>query len=125
MAWFLYIISILWIVVGLGLALKGEKTKEIMKRIYGERIPKPVCIVPIVIGALFIFSLGAVRPSWKWFPLLMGLLAICKGAIFLFSDEEETKAVLSWWYETPPAALRLWGTMAFLFGVSLFWAIIK
>ena len=123
MAWFLYVMCILWLVVGLGLVLKGDKTKKIMKGLFGERIPRALNIVPIVIGFLFLFSCGAVEPSWKWFPMLMGILAVIKGLIFLIHDEEESKAVLSWWFESPPAATRLWGAMILVLSVSLYWAI--
>ena len=34
MAWFLYVMCILWLVVGLGLVLKGDKTKKIMKGLF-------------------------------------------------------------------------------------------
>lgn len=125
MEWFLYLIGIIWLVVGIGLALKGQKAKEILKNLFGEKIPRWVNIIPIVIGGLFMFSCGAVRPDWQWFPLLVGILAVSKGAIFLFADEDESKAVLSWWFEAPPAALKLWGIMVLVFGVSLLWAIAK
>jgi hypothetical protein len=123
MAWFLYIICFIWLVVGLGLFLKGDKTQELIKRFFGDTYNRVFSFIPIVIGVLFIFSRGSVKGSWEWFPALMGILAIAKGLVFLFADEDESTKVISWWCTSPPIVSRLWGGMILIMAVSLYWAI--
>ena len=123
MAWFLYIICFIWLVAGLALFLRGDKTQEIIKRLFGGTNNRAFSFIPIVIGVLFILSRGSVKGSWEWFPSLMGILAIVKGLVFLFVDEDESIKVIDWWCSAPPIVARLWGGMILILAVSLYWAI--
>jgi hypothetical protein len=123
MAWFLYIICIIWLAAGLGLFLKAVRTQELIRKFFGETYNRAFSFIPLVVGVLFIFSRGSVKGSWEWFPSLMGILAIAKGLVFLFADEAESGKVIAWWCSSPPLAARLWGGMILILAISLYWAI--
>ena len=52
MKWVLYIISLLWIILGVIHVLYAEKTQKILHHLVGESNPKLFAIIPLPIGIL-------------------------------------------------------------------------
>jgi hypothetical protein len=55
-----------------------------------------------------------------WIALVLGLLAIAKGAYFAFGPLPQIRSLLEWWFDrASEITIRLWGLIAFTFGVTL------
>jgi uncharacterized protein YjeT (DUF2065 family) len=114
MQFFLYFISILWLAFGFLLLI----TPELMHKFYINKFTKVRnfklwCLIPIMLGVLFILS---ARSLWiKTFAYAMAMVTLFKGLYLMVLKDERIKEIMDWWLNVPTQCLRIWG----LFLISL------
>ncbi|MGA1874019.1 MAG: hypothetical protein ACMUIA_00255 [bacterium] len=118
MKWILYLISLLWIALGVTQVLYAEKFQNIFKQLIAEHNPKLSGIPPLLIGALL--AISAFWSNGKWFIFSLGLLALLKGTLLLLLPAQKTQVFLKWWfYKASVQLVRLWGLILVILGISI------
>ena len=106
---FLWIISVLWIVVG----VKSIMSPAGLKKFYSNLI-KPVrrlSILPLIGGLLFLWAAPA--SNLTWFIRLLGIIGLIKGLFFLLFPDM-IKTTLDWWLSQSAKAYRVYGIVILL-----------
>ncbi|MFH1674294.1 MAG: hypothetical protein ABIF87_12835 [Pseudomonadota bacterium] len=95
MKWFLFGISLLWVMGGTLIVFNTE----LVRRRFFDKIkttsPKKLSPVPIIVGGLLILSASA--SSQDIIIFIIGVLALLKGVLFLMAPEEKVKVFIDWW----------------------------
>lgn len=118
MKWILYIISFLWIILGVIQVLYTEKSQKVLKHLMTENNPKLLAVIPLMIG--FLLCISAFWSQATWFIFILGLLGCLKGILFLFLPTKHTQKFLQWWFEKASDQLiRLGGLIMVVLGVSI------
>ena len=118
MIWFLYGLALFWIAVGTAFILYTEESRRVLRNFMGERRPRFLAFIPMVVGVLLILS-ARVSGAF-WFILILGLLAIGKGVYFLLGPHGQTEALLAWWFNSAQdRTYRFWGLIMVLLGTVI------
>lgn len=123
MAWFLYIISVVYIAFGCSAILAPTETKENMRLITEKGDRRIWAAVAIIFGVLFFFSYAS--SSHPWIIILVGILALVKGGVFLVNPGDLYERTLKWYYgELTEQTYRIHGIAALILGTVIFcWTI--
>ena len=123
MAWFLYIISIVYIAFGCSFILAPRESKENMQLLTERGDRRIWAAVAILAGVLFFFSYTA--SSHPWIIILVGILAIAKGGVFFVNPGGLYEKTLKWYYgELTEQTYRIHGIAALILGTVIFcWTI--
>ncbi len=115
----LYIIAILWIVMGTFLIIYTERTREFFKKPFLTDRVRLLALLPFIVGLVLIIGAFFNR-DMSWFAFILGLLAILKGIYFFLAPQQQVKALLEWWFlKAGPGTLRFFGLIGFVIGVAL------
>ncbi|MGD9332861.1 MAG: hypothetical protein PVJ53_16225 [Desulfobacterales bacterium] len=122
MTWFIYLFSIAWIAAGSFLILYTHHSRETMARWFAKIGRVPMSAAAAVIGILLVWAARG-SPN-AGVIVLIGLLAILKGALFFFNPHQLFEKTLHWWLEQAPnQTYRLAGIITIVLGTALFsWA---
>jgi len=119
MAWFLYFISIVYIAWGCCFILAPMESKENMRLITERGERRIWAAVAIIAGVLFILSFNA--SSHPWIIVLVGILAIGKGALFFVNPGGLYEKALKWLYgDLTEQTYRIYGIVALILGTVIF-----
>ena len=123
MAWFLYFISIVYIAFGCCFILAPMESKENMRMITEKGDRRIWAAVAIVAGLLFFFSYAA--SSHPWIIILVGTIAVAKGAVFFINPGGLYEKTVKWYYgELTEQTYRIHGMAALILGTVIFsWTI--
>ena len=115
----LYIISLLWIVLGILLILYTERTRKVLKQLFFRERVRPLAIVPFIVGLILVVGAYYNREMF-WLAFILGLLAIIKGVYLFFGPSHQIKGVLEWWFlRAGEGTIRLWGLVSFVLGTAV------
>ena len=119
MKWFLFFVSLLWIVAGCGYILYTRQFREVMGTLIKGINEKIIAVLAVVFGILLI--LGASLTRHEWFIMLLGIIAIIKG-VFIFLDPKGYWQKVKAWYvdQASDQTFRLFGIIALILGTALF-----
>ncbi|NIQ38403.1 MAG: hypothetical protein GTN81_07435 [Proteobacteria bacterium] len=118
MGWFLYVMSILWVVFGTVSILYTDWLREFLKEHLENKNPRFLSPIPLVLGILLVISAG-----WSeifWLVFLLGLLAVAKGLYLLVGPRGQIDMVVAWWSgEASERLYRFSGIIALVLGIAL------
>jgi len=118
MAWFLYLVSILWVVMGAVFVLYTDWTRKFLKGMFETKNVRVLGLIPLVFGILMVISAG-----WSEIFLLiflLGLIAMAKGFYLLFGPRKQTDLIISWWLDKASDQLyRFCGLIVLVLGIAL------
>jgi hypothetical protein len=118
MTWFLYLVSIVLVVIGGVIILWTDWTRETLKGVLARKSIRLLGLIPLVFGILLVISSG-----WSeifWLVFLLGLIALAKGAYLLFGSREQIDTATSWWLDKASDQLhRLSGLISLVLGMAL------
>jgi len=119
MEWILYVISILWLSVGVCLILYTEETRGVIKGLLRQADPRLVAVWPALFGLALIVAAGV--SHYPWFVRLLGLLAFAKAATFAFNLQNLGQWFTNWFLEKAnDRTCRLWGIVVLILATALF-----
>lgn len=123
MAWFLYLMSIVYIAFGCSFILAPMETRENMRLLTAKVDRRVWAAVAAVAGILFFFSYSA--SSHPWIIILVGILALVKGGVFFVNPGGLYERTTRWYYsELNEETYRIHGIAALILGtVILCWTI--
>ena len=123
MAWFLYLMSIVYIAFGCCFILAPMETRENL-RLLSEKFDRRIwAAIAGIAGVLFLFSFSA--SSHPWIIVLVGILALVKGGVFFVNPNEIYERTTKWYYgELTEETYRIHGIAALILGTVIFcWTI--
>ncbi len=122
MVWFLYLISILWIVAGCFYILYTDKSREKAKALLERLDRRVVALLAGLTGVLLIISAFHGRNSW--FIAILGALGLAKGVLlFLNTGAIYDKFMNMYLDEASNQTFRFLGIIMLILGTALFsWA---
>lgn len=115
----LIMLSILWIALGTAIVLYTSQSKSFLREfILGMNI-RLWALAPLAVGLLFVVG-AFMLPEIFWIALILGILAISKGAYFALGPLPQVNSIVRWWFDnTSETTMRLSGLILFTFGVVL------
>jgi len=118
MAWFLYLVSILWVIMGAVFVLYTDWTRKFLKGMLMTKNVRVLGLIPLVFGILVAISAG-----WSEVFLLiflLGLIIAAKGFYLLFGPRKQIDLIISWWLDKASDQLyRFWGLIVLVLGIAL------
>ena len=115
----LLILSVLWVALGTMIVLYSNQARSLLREVVmGMNIRLWACL-PFGVGLLLVVGAFMVCEVF-WIALILGLLAIAKGTYLALGPTPQIRSLLEWWFDRAgETTIRLWGLIAFTFGVVL------
>jgi len=122
MKWFLYLFSMVWIAAGGFLILYTDQCRDVMGKAFARMGRVPMAATAAVIGLLLVLS--ARGSANAGVIVVIGLLAIGKGAVFFWNPNQMYEKTLGWWLtDAADQMYRLAGIIVVVLGTALIsWA---
>jgi len=115
----LYIVAILWIVIGVFILLYTERTMKILKKLFFTEKVRALSIVPIIFGIVLV--IGAFVCTQVFFlSLVLGVLAFLKGLYLIMGPMPQIKRLMDWCFNKASTSyIRLCGLIIFVLGIAI------
>lgn len=116
----LYIISIIWIAVGVFLIIYTERYREVSKNVFSTDKLKVWAVVPLLFGAVLVVG-AFFRREVFWLAFILGLIALLKGVYLIVGPSAQVRKLVEWWFEkASDRTIRLFGLIIFFLGSAIF-----
>jgi len=114
------ILSILWIALGTTMILYTNQSRSFLRELILGMNIRWWAFAPLAVGLLLVVG-AFVLPQIFWIALILGILAMIKGAYFAMGPLPQVNSTIKWWFDrTSETTIRLSGLIVFTFGVVLF-----
>ncbi len=122
MEWVIWLISLIWIAWGSLAILYTSQTRETAGKLMEQAGSVPLGVIATLVGILLIVASRSSQQAG--FVFMLGLLAVIKGAVFIWNPKGVYKRLVQWYLEeTSDQTLRFFGIIALILGTALFsWA---
>ena len=118
MKWFLYAISLFYIVYGCCSILYTDETKKLVKSLFSNIDQKILSALPFIFGILFILSASAT--SMPWFLRFIGLMAVIEGVVFFIIPKDLYNKFMDWYLKSLSDQIyMLFGIIGIIFGIAI------
>ncbi len=118
MAWFLYLVSIIWIIMGTVLVLYTDWIRSSLKELVEKKNYRFLSPIPFVFGVLLVISAG--WSEFFWLIFLLGLVGVAKGLYLFLAPKNQLEIVMKWWFDEASDRLyRFVGLICLVLGIAL------
>jgi uncharacterized protein YjeT (DUF2065 family) len=118
MTWFLYLVSIVLVVVGAVSILYTDWVRKSLREMVAKKYFRLLGLVPLILGILLIISAGWSEVFWLVF--LLGVVALAKGFFLLFSSKARIDTAITWTLDTASDQVyRFSGVISLVLGMAL------
>jgi uncharacterized protein YjeT (DUF2065 family) len=118
MKWFLYLFSLAFLSAGSILILYTAEYRRWFQNLITNTPPKILAALPAGIGFLLIVS--AFSSKYPAVIIILGILALLKGALVLFNPSRAFDQLKDWLFNTAgDQTLRLFGIIAVVLGTAM------
>jgi len=118
MGWFLYVVSIVFVVIGAVLILYTDSFRTWLGSVLDKRSIRPLGVIPLIFGILMIIS-----AAWSevfWLILILGVLILAKGIYLVFGSREHIDRATAWWFGNASDRLhRFCGLILVILGATI------
>ena len=115
----LYILAILWIVMGTFLVLYTEATQEVLKKLFFTDHFRWVAALPLIFGILLVVG-AFFHKEMFWLIFVLGVLGILKGLFLIIGPSGQIKELLDWWFhKASERTIRLSGLISVILGTAI------
>ena len=115
----LYILAVLWIVVGTFLVLYTESTQEVLKKLFFTDHFRWVATLPLIFGILLVVG-AFFHKEMFWLVFVLGVLGIAKGVFLIIGPSGQIKELLDWWfYKASERTIRMSGLISVILGTAI------
>jgi hypothetical protein len=116
---FLLILSILWVALGATIVLYTNQARDLLRGLVLGMNIRLWAVPAFLVGLMFLIGAFMVHEVF-WVALVLGLLAIVKGAYLAYAPLPQINTLFEWWFDrASEMTIRLWGLIVFTFGVTL------
>lgn len=118
MAWYLYLISIIWLAAGASAILYTADARNLARRALQDSNPTLMGSLPIIAGILLVLSVSAtIHP---WIVGTIGVLGIIKGGLMIYNPNNWYTKTIHWYLdEISDQTHRMFGIILLIFGTAL------
>ena len=119
MKWLLLILSVLWIGYGVLTIVYTGISKGFMQKFIKPDKMKPMALVPLLTGIILV--IGAFwDESLFGLSMVLGILALAKGAYLFAGPPEQVKSFTNWWLNTASdETMRFFALISFIIGSAV------
>jgi hypothetical protein len=115
----LIILSVMWIALGTMVVLYTDAVRKSIKGLIVDVNIRLLGILPLAGGFLLVVG-GFMVKEVFWIAVILGLLAITKGAFLLRGPIPMIQQLTDWWFDSASeTTVRLSGLIVFMLGVTL------
>jgi len=119
MKWFLYTISITYIVLGVCFILYTARSRDYTSILVKKVDRRILSVLVIIIGLLLIAS--SFYDRFLWVVVVIGILALIKGAFILFSPVNLYNKMIDWYLNrATDQTYRFFGIVMLIIGTAIF-----
>ncbi len=118
MAWYLYLISVIWIAAGVIAILYTDGERELVRKVIQDANPILMGVLPIISGMLLILSISAT--THPWVVGVIGALGLVKGGLMIYNPNDWYTKTTRWYLdEISNQSHRMLGIILLIFGTAL------
>jgi hypothetical protein len=119
MKWVLLILSVLWIGYGVLTIVYTGISRGFMQKLIKPDKMKPMAVVPLLTGIILV--IGAFwEESLFGLAMVLGILALAKGAYLFAGPPEQVKAFMDWWLiKASDETMRFFALISFIIGSAV------
>lgn len=118
MKWFLYAVSIIWIVIGCCTIIYTSESRNVWKNILKQIDRRVLSIFEIIMGILLLFSATASYHSW--FIRLIGFMAVIEGGLIFLNPKNLYDKIIDWYLDSlSDQTHRLFGIITIILGTAV------
>lgn len=121
MAWFVGLVGLLWIVMGIFGLLSTKKVILALGNWLKNTKRQSLTLLQLIVGILLLISASSVREDW--FVRALGIIACLKGLWIISMPEKKLKTMIDWWLSGPETFYKAWAIFALILGVAMFYVI--
>ena len=115
----LYILAILWIVMGTFLVLYTEATQEVLKKLFFTDHFRWVAALPLIFGIILVVG-AFFHKEMFWLIFVLGVLGILKGLFLIIGPSGQIKELIDWWFhKASDRTIRLSGLISVILGTAI------
>ena len=115
----LYVVAILWIIIGVFILLYTERTMKIFKKLFLTEKVRMLSILPIIFGMVLVIGAFVCRQIF-FLSLILGVLALIKGLYLIMGPMPQIKRLMDWWFNKATTSfIRFCGLIIFVLGIAL------
>ncbi len=115
----LYILAILWIVMGTFLVLYTEATQEVLKKLFFTDHFRWVAALPLIFGILLVVG-AFFHKEMFWLIFVLGVLGILKGLFLIIGPSGQIKELIDWWFhKASERTIRVSGLISIILGTAI------
>jgi uncharacterized protein YjeT (DUF2065 family) len=119
MQWFLYTFSLIYIVLGVCYILYTSESRKYVSELVKKTDRRILSISAIMIGLLLIAS--AFFSHTAWIIVVIGVIALIKGALFLYDPFNLYNKTLDWYLNrATDQTYRFFGIIMVIIGTAIF-----
>ena len=119
MIWFIRLIGLVWIVLGIAGLTATKKSLLALDNFVKNTRTQSLGLLQLIIGVLFLISVSSV--SQPWLVLALGIVACLKGATTILISEKKFKEVLDWALKAPDLVYKGCAIFSLILGVAMFY----
>ncbi|MFC1631466.1 hypothetical protein ACFL2I_02825 [Candidatus Omnitrophota bacterium] len=121
MGWFVALLGIFWITIGILGLVAHKKLNLAMTNFVKNTKRQQLGLISLIFGVVLLVSAGSVRETW--FVLALGIIACLKGATTIMISDQKLKAIIDWWLAAPEIVQKWWAVLVLVLGVAMFYVI--
>jgi hypothetical protein len=115
----LYVIAILWIIIGVFIILYTEKAMKILRKVFYIKHARILSIIPVIFGLVLIIG-AFVCTQVFLLSLILGMLALLKGLYLIIGPIAQIQRLMDWWFnKAGESYIRLGGLILFVLGIAM------
>jgi len=115
----LYVLAILWIVVGTFLVLYTESTLGILKKLFFTDHFRWLAALPLIFGILLVVG-AFFHKEMFWLVFVLGVLGILKGVFLIIGPSAQIKELVDWWFhKASERTIRLNGLISVILDTAI------
>lgn len=115
----LYVLAILWIVIGTFLVLYTKSTQEVLKKLFFTDHFRWLAALPLIFGILLVVGAFSHKEMF-WLVFVLGVLGILKGVFLIIGPSVQIKRLLDWWFhKASERTIRLNGLISVILGTAI------
>ncbi len=119
MKWILYVVAIIWIVLGTWANLYPVQAHGRLRSLVEGIAQRWAAIVALAVGMILVIAAPA-STQGVGFVRLLGLLGIVKGFVIFMMPKERYQSLTAWWFApVREPSWRLWGLLMLVLGVVM------
>lgn len=116
-AFFIRLVSLLWIVVGFFGLLATKKSVSALNKFCSNANRQSLGLVSLIFGVLLLVASSATKAVW--FVMALAIMSCLKGTAVILMPKQKINAIFEWWFSAPEIVYKGWAILMLLLGIAM------